>query len=143
LTEDGIFKELDKVISCQEKLDASTDTDPGPSEVVTLASNVPLVDIIINIDLFTSHFEDRNKVLRIIKELFNHCTTMKRLFKKHSKLILTILMRKYDKKCHLYQNALSTAGKEVSKAASAKGDNRDTNASISENRDEFLAIIVG
>jgi len=38
---------------------------------------------------------------------------------------------------------LSAAGKEGSKAASAKGDNRDTNASISENRDEFLAIIVG
>lgn len=143
LTEDGIFKELDKVIACQLALDASTATDPGPQEVVALASNVPLVDIIINIDLFTSHFEDRNKVLRIIKELFNHCTTMKRLFQKHSKLILTVLMRKYDKKCHLYQNALSAASKDASKAPSANKDNRDTNASISENRDEFLAIIVG
>jgi len=80
LTEDAIFKELDKVIACQLNLDANTATDPGPQEVVALVSNVPLVDIIINIDLFTSHFEDRNKVLRIIKELFNHCTTMKRLF---------------------------------------------------------------
>ena len=107
LTEDGIFKELDKVIACQLAIDASAASDPGPEEVVALASNVPLVDIIINIDLFTSHFEDRNKILRIIKELFNHCTTMKKLFQKHSKLILAVLMRKYDKKCHLYSNALA------------------------------------
>ena len=40
-------------------------------------TGIPMVDIIINIDLFTSHFEDRNKVLRIIKELYNHCTSMK------------------------------------------------------------------
>lgn len=52
-------------------------------------------------------------------------------------------MRKYDKKCHLYQNALNAGGKDASKAPSASKDNRDTNASISENRDEFLAIIIG
>lgn len=116
LTEDGIFKELDKVIDCQLKIDGATTTDPGSQEVVALVSNVPLVDIIINIDLFTSHFEDRNKVLRIIKELFNHCTTMKRLFHKHSKLILSVLMRKYDKKCHLYQNALANGSKDANKS---------------------------
>lgn len=117
LTEDGIFKELDKVIACQLNIpsEGNAQTEPGPEEVVSLTSNVPLVDIIINIDLFTSHFEDRNKVLRIIKELFNHCTTMKKLFQKHSKLILTVLMRKYDKKCHLYQNALNAGGNSVVK----------------------------
>ena len=79
MTEDGIFKELDKVINCQLSLETG-DADPNSNEVVNLTSHVPLVDIIINIDLFTAHFEDRNKVLRIIKELFNHCTSMKKLF---------------------------------------------------------------
>ena len=60
-------------------------------------TRIPIVDIIINIDLFTSHFEDRNKVLRIIKELYNHCTSMKKLMSKHSELILKVLLRKYDK----------------------------------------------
>jgi len=63
----------------------------------TIFTNIPLVDIVINIDLFTAHFEDRNKVLRIVKELFNHCTTMKKLLLKHGKLILPALLRKYDK----------------------------------------------
>jgi hypothetical protein len=60
-------------------------------------TGIPMVDIIINIDLFTSHFEDRNKVLRIIKELYNHCTSMKKLMSKHGGLILKVLLRKYDK----------------------------------------------
>jgi hypothetical protein len=60
-------------------------------------TRIPIVDIIINIDLFTSHFEDRNKVLRIIKELYNHCTSMKKLMSKHGELILKVLLRKYDK----------------------------------------------
>jgi len=67
-------------------------------------TNIPLVDIVINIDLFTAHFEDRRKVLRIIKELFNHCTSMKKLLLKHGKIILPALLYKYDKKCHLYLN---------------------------------------
>jgi hypothetical protein len=54
--------------------DQITDNEAG-----WLTTHIPLVDIIVNIDLFTAHFEDRNKMLRIIKELFNHCTTMKRL----------------------------------------------------------------
>jgi len=53
-----------------------------------ILTNIPLVDILINIDWFTAHFEDRNKILRIIKELFNHCTTMKKLLLKHGTLIL-------------------------------------------------------
>ena len=69
-----------------------------------------MVDIILNIDLFTAHFEDRNKVLTIIKELFNHCTTMKRLLQKHNKLILLNLMDKYDRRCHLYINKSSLKG---------------------------------
>ena len=80
MSEDGIFKEIDKVINCQLSLESNGDGNSATDEVVNLSSHVPLVDIIINIDLFTSHFEDRNKVLRIIKELFNHCTTMKKLF---------------------------------------------------------------
>ena len=72
-----------------------------------LTTTIPMVDIIVNIDLFTASFEDRNMVLRIIKELYNHCTTMKKLLLKHGKLILAILMREYDKQCHLYQNKLN------------------------------------
>lgn len=98
-----------------------------------IETGIPLVDIIVNIDLFTAHFEDRNKVLTIIKELFNHCTNMKRLLQKHSKLILTNLMNKYDKKCHLHCNATN---KEHQKA-------KDPSVSAADNRDEFLAVYVG
>jgi hypothetical protein len=98
--EDAIFKELDKVIACQLNLEA-----PEISSGEHVSTGIPLVDCILNIDLFTAHFEDRNKVLRIVKELFNHCTTMKKLLQKHNKLILHVLMSKYDKKCHLYINA--------------------------------------
>ena len=67
-------------------------------------TNIPLVDIVINIELFTAHFEDRRKVMRIIKELFNHCTSMKKLLLKHKSIILPALLYKYDKQCHLYLN---------------------------------------
>ena len=107
-TEDGIFKELDKVILCQLNLEVAEDTQVLLSKVPDLntalnegklhiLTNIPLVDILINIDWFTAHFEDRNKILRILKELFNHCTTMKKLLLKHGNLILSILMSKYDK----------------------------------------------
>lgn len=102
MSEDAIFKELDKVIACQLSMEISSEIDldayvssSGVSSGLT--TNIPLVDIIVNIDLFTASFEDRNMVMRIIKELFNHCTTMKKLLLKHGKLILAILMRKYDK----------------------------------------------
>lgn len=102
MSEDAIFKELDKVISCQLSMEISPDVDldayvssSGVSSGLT--TKIPIVDIVVNIDLFTATFEDRNMVLRIIKELYNHCTTMKKLLLKHGKLILAILMRKYDK----------------------------------------------
>ena len=77
MTEDGIFKELDKVIACQQNLQANqVDRIDINNMIVT---NIPIVDIIVNIDMFTAHFEDRNKVLMIIKELYSHCTTMKKL----------------------------------------------------------------
>jgi hypothetical protein len=77
----------------------------------SIETGIPIIDIIVNIDLFTAHFEDRSKVLTIIKEMFNHCTTMKRLLQKHNKLVLTNLMEKYDKKCHLYVNAAANHDK--------------------------------
>lgn len=73
----------------------------------TVITSIYIVDIILNIDLFTVQFEDRNKVLIVIKYLFNYCTNMKRLLLNHHKLILTNLMEKYDKKCHLYENQIN------------------------------------
>ena len=113
MNEDAIFKELDKVIVCQLDIEINEDTKILKSKIkdmdealalgqVHILTNIPLVDILINIDWFTAHFEDRNKVLRIIKELFNHCTSMKKLLLKHGDLILSVLMSKYDKQCHLY-----------------------------------------
>lgn len=42
-------------------------------------SGVPLLDIIINIDWFTAHFDDRIKVMKILKDIFNECKSFKRL----------------------------------------------------------------
>jgi len=53
----------------------------------------------------------------------------------HNRLVLTNLMDKYDKKCHLYVNAAS-----FPKASQVK---QDRSGSIVENRDEFLAVVVG
>lgn len=102
LSEDAIYKELDKVIACQLNLELPEGIFPDDdNDLLNMAPNpitkIPLVDIIVNIDFFTAHFEDRNKILRIIKELFNHCTTMKKLLLKNGKLILNILLQKYDK----------------------------------------------
>ena len=60
-------------------------------------TGIPIVDIMINIDWFTAHFDDRKKVLRILKEIFNHCKDFKRLLLKHQELILSVLLSKYDK----------------------------------------------
>lgn len=62
-------------------------------------TGVPLVDIIINIDWFTARFDDKKKVLRILKNLFNNCTSFKKLLLKHHSLILTVLLSKYDRQC--------------------------------------------
>ena len=101
--EDAIFKELDKVIACQLNMEVKMKEEGNSSS--GMFTGIPLIDIILDIDLFTAHFEDRNKVLRIIKEFFNHCTDMKKLLAKHNKLIIHKLIEKYDKKCHLYINA--------------------------------------
>ena len=111
--EDAIFGELDQVIAAQLHMESRISPQEANEIYEDLSKDfpdskantgIPLVDIILNISLFTAHFEDRNKVLRIIKELFNHCTTMKRLLHQHGKLILAVLIRKYDKQCHLYSN---------------------------------------
>ena len=60
-------------------------------------TGVPLVDMLVNIDWFTAHFDDRNKLKRILKDLFNNCESMHDLLDKHGKLIMTTLMNKYDK----------------------------------------------
>lgn len=101
LSEDAIFQELDKVIACQLNLEVPAgilprddDWSKAPKNPIT---NIPLVDVILNIDFFTTTHEDREKILRIVKEMFNHCTTMKKLLLKHHKLILNVLIQKYDK----------------------------------------------
>jgi len=142
MSEDGIFKELDKVIACQLKCDPSPESmqmENNLTMTTTIFTNIPLVDIVINIDLFTAQFEDRNKVLRIVKELFNHCTTMKKLLLKHGKLILPALLRKYDKQCHLYINKAMPKAEDDKREAPAVLEN----SNIAENRDEFLAVIIG
>jgi hypothetical protein len=73
----------------------------------SVITSIPIIDIMLNIDLFTVQFEDRNKVLSIIKHMYNHCVNMKRLLLNHHKLILTNLIEKYDKKCHLYYNYIN------------------------------------
>ena len=103
LTEDAIFQELDKIILCQAKLDAPAgivQRGEADDEVIVPAhpiTGIPLVDIIANIDCFVTTHDDRDKIIRIVKELFNHCTSMKSLLKAHHKLILNNLVQKYDK----------------------------------------------
>jgi hypothetical protein len=104
-----VFRELGKVIACQIRMEISNEARAQVDEFLALQpdeqnkltlnilTGVPLVDLIVNIDWFTAHFEDRSKVLRVIKDLFNHCPAMKSLLKKHSKLIMKCLMNKYDK----------------------------------------------
>lgn len=72
------------------------------SDGIDVETQIPIIDILIHIDWFTDRFEDRNKVSTILKELYNHCTSMKKLLLKHGNLILTVLLNKYDKQCHLF-----------------------------------------
>ena len=111
LSKEDVFTELDKVIECQAsmkmteeaiRIEQEVQQGSQKEELILLddkhvMSGVPLLDIIINIDWFTAHFEDRSKALRIIKDLFNHCSSMKLLLQKHSQLIMKSLMNKYDK----------------------------------------------
>ena len=102
-------------------------------------TEVPLLDMIINIDWFTGHFEDRTKVLRIIKELFNHCTAMKKFLNKHAFLIMAVLISKYDQQCHLFQNRTYL----LEKARRSEESKSTHDLEALENRDEFLAVIIG
>lgn len=79
-------------------------------------TSIPLVDIIVNIDCFVTTHEDRDKIIRIVKELFNHCTSMKSLLKIHHKLILNNLVAKYDKHCQVYINKATQGKKEINKS---------------------------
>ena len=165
LTPKEVFAELQKVIDAQLQLEISDETNKQLNDFVklsyeeqdkctlTMLTGVPLVDIIINIDWFTAHFEDRNKVLRIVKDLFNNCSAMKQLLAKHGDLIMTVLMSKYDKQCHLFLNKAGAARKG---AASAGGGSESHVRQLStdavsaaqpaqdpNSRDEFLAVIIG
>jgi hypothetical protein len=70
---------------------------------------------------------------------------MKKLLLKHGKLILPTLLRKYDKQCHLYINKAQSDGGgsgRNSKQNSAQPAVEDHSMRM-ENRDEFLAVIIG
>lgn len=60
-------------------------------------TGIPIVDITLNIDWFTADFDDRKKVLQILKSMFNHCNSYKKLLLQHNELILSVLLSKYDK----------------------------------------------
>jgi hypothetical protein len=90
----------------------------GVGENKNPQTGIPIVDLMVSIDCFTAGHEDRDKIIRIIKELFNHCTTMKRLLLKHHKVIITQLMAKFDKTCHIYTNKVNPFKGEDSKHSS-------------------------
>ena len=60
-------------------------------------TGIPIVDITLNIDWFTADFDDRKKILQILKAMFNHCNSYKKLLLQHNQLILSVLLSKYDK----------------------------------------------
>ena len=53
-----------------------------PDEMHVL-TGVPIVDITIHIDWFTVRFDDRKKVLHIVKSIFNNCSAYKKLLMQH------------------------------------------------------------
>jgi len=81
-SDEDIFTEIDKVLACQLHLEEPSFRKDQEMKG-TVITSTPIVDIILNVDLFTVQFEDRNKVLTIVKTLFNHCTNMKRLLLSH------------------------------------------------------------
>ena len=74
--------------SCAETADEN--------EAINLAANVPLVDIIVNIDMFNSRFEDRLKILTIVQELFEHSNSMQKLMNQHGEYIMAMMTKKYS-----------------------------------------------
>ena len=115
LSNEEVFKELNKVLQCQVDMQENYEAmeiekaihmckGPFLCDDMHLLTGIPIIDIILNIDWFTAHFDDRKKVLTILKDLFNHCTCFKKLLLKHQELILSVLLSKYDKQCHLYIN---------------------------------------
>lgn len=95
-------------------------------------TGMPLLDIILNIHCFTAHFDDRLKLIMIIKDLFKNCNSFKKLLFEHSNLILSVLLGKYDKKCHIFVNY-----------ALQNKNGKNVDDEKLENRDEFLAGIIG
>jgi hypothetical protein len=62
------------------------------AETVNLSSGVPLVDMVVNIDMFTASFDDMHKITAVIKEIFQKSKPMRKLFNKHGEFILTVLI---------------------------------------------------
>lgn len=91
-------------------------------------------------------------MLRIIKELFNHCTTMKRLLQKHHKLILGNLINKLSATCNIYVNKAnqsrlddSHSRHSINDSGSQKFDqiNRSSSLIDGDSRHEPMAKVVG
>ena len=94
-----IYKPLNVLIECQLLLNVDTNAYLGQaagSETVNLSSGVPLVDMVVNIDMFTASFDDTHKITAVIKEMFQNSKPMRKLFHKHGELILTVLIEKYE-----------------------------------------------
>ena len=68
-----IYKPLNVLIECQLLLNVDTNAYLGlasATQTVNLSSGVPLVDLAVNIDMFTAEFDDSNKITSILKNVF-------------------------------------------------------------------------
>lgn len=61
-----------------------------------MSSGVPIVDIIVNIDMFTAKYEDSSKMTKIMVQMFKNSREMRKLLHMHGELILTVLVKKYE-----------------------------------------------
>ena len=66
----NIFKPLTVFVDCQLLLETQTNAYSGYNESINLSSGVPLVDLVVNIDMFNSELNHSYKIMHIIKELF-------------------------------------------------------------------------
>jgi hypothetical protein len=91
-----IYIPLNVLIECQLLLNVDTNAYLGQggaaAETVNLSSGVPLVDMVVNIDMFTASFDDMHKITAVIKEIFQKSKPMRKLFHKHGEFILTVLI---------------------------------------------------